>query len=1097
LDLTFITASAGSGKTHRLTDIVGEALASGQVPPSGLIATTFTNAAANELQERIRETLYKADRPDLAEQMGAGMIGTVHGVCRAIVQRFAFEAGIAPDVQVLDVETTSFLLDQAIASSVDMEEELRLNQLGDVLSESDWQSGGYRWRKLVGQIIENARTNQIPASEVAELGKKNADDMIAVWMAGAPTQDENAGRKMDIAFRQAVEDAIKAIEGGVGTTRITKEIYLAKLSEAMNTFRRGMGNVPWKLWASLAVAEAGKRDGGDELAADVRAAAEGHRLHPRLHENVRDYLDGIFRLAAQAMDAFTGLKEKRGGVDYADLEVRCLDLLRTNSTVRDILSEEIGLLVVDEFQDTSPLQLALFRQLAELAGTAYWVGDVKQAIYGFRGTDPQLTTAVLESDAISQRESLPKSWRSIPDLVEFANDLFEQPFATQMGLSAEKVRLVAHRQKDPEQDQPAVEFAGLASDNQTKEGRPKKLHAPGETHKKPRALARLVADILARGIKVTDKSSVDGENNVGRLRPLRHGDIGILVRSNKQATAISEALAEWGIEVAVKDAGLLATPECVLAMAALRRMVDHGDTLATAEIVALTHPEEQGEDWLLDRLDHLRDHPDDAKLGRAWRVDDPRSPEIARLNAALDDKLRLSVLGLFDRAVDLCDVYQHVAGWGPTARRAAQRRANLERLRGVISSCQDRCRDEGLPATLASLFLHLENLGEAGEDTVLIDPQTDAIHIGTYHRAKGLEWPMVLNYGLDDPGRLGLFGLYADFADGHQLNFDDPLANRTLRCWISPLDPMTSGGELIDALLDSDYGKRREQIGQAEELRMLYVALTRARDFNVLPFDKAVALPDPAFSWIHRTTGIDPRNAVASKRDSITEFSKAEPADSEATVPWFAKVAEQDQPTRLPGLVRPASAPAIPEAVTISSNDLGTGRLDIGHANVRDLGDALHRFYATDILHPGRTTETRLEIASEILAHWDLLKSVSAETAVLTSDRYLGWLSRIFPGSASAVEVPFTYHNEAGQTLTGIIDHLVTLPDGEQVILDHKAYPGTDPETNLPPKHSGQLAAYRGAILSAGKPLRRTFLHLPVLGKVLEVSLEGSSSAVT
>ncbi|MGV8677625.1 UvrD-helicase domain-containing protein, partial [Pseudomonas aeruginosa] len=95
------------------------------------------------------------------------------------------------------------------------------------------------------------------------------------------------------------------------------------------------------------------------------------------------------------LDAYEQAKKALGAVDFSDQEVLLLRALKTKSTVREVLAAELDLIMVDEFQDTSPLQLALFVELAKLAKRSVWVGDPKQAIYGFRGTDASLITGVL------------------------------------------------------------------------------------------------------------------------------------------------------------------------------------------------------------------------------------------------------------------------------------------------------------------------------------------------------------------------------------------------------------------------------------------------------------------------------------------------------------------------------------------------------------------------------------------------------------------------------------------------------------------------------------------------------------------------------
>ena len=118
-NITFISAGAGSGKTHRLTELLHSELTAGGIRPSGVLATTFTKKAATELRERVREHLLKQGSFGLANAMGQARIGTVNSVCGQLIARFAFEAGMSTEQQVLEEVQASILLGRAIDAVLD------------------------------------------------------------------------------------------------------------------------------------------------------------------------------------------------------------------------------------------------------------------------------------------------------------------------------------------------------------------------------------------------------------------------------------------------------------------------------------------------------------------------------------------------------------------------------------------------------------------------------------------------------------------------------------------------------------------------------------------------------------------------------------------------------------------------------------------------------------------------------------------------------------------------------------------------------------------------------------------------------------------
>ena len=121
----------------------------------------------------------------------------------------------------------------------------------------------------------------------------------------------------------------------------------------------------------------------------MQAAAACYDRHAGFHRDIHNYIEGVFTIAEEAISRFQDVKTERGFVDYDDLEQLALRAL-DDPAVAERLDEELELLLVDEFQDTNPMQLALFMKLARFAREVIFVGDVKQAIFGFRGADPGL-----------------------------------------------------------------------------------------------------------------------------------------------------------------------------------------------------------------------------------------------------------------------------------------------------------------------------------------------------------------------------------------------------------------------------------------------------------------------------------------------------------------------------------------------------------------------------------------------------------------------------------------------------------------------------------------------------------------------------------
>ncbi len=390
--------------------------------------------------------------------------------------------------------------------------------------------------------------------------------------------------------------------------------------------------------------------------------AQNYDRHPQLHGDIGEWTKRLFDLASRALANYQNLKDERGLMDFVDQEQQLLKLLDLPQVTSSI-TQELDILLVDEFQDTSPIQLALFLKLAEMAGECIWVGDIKQAIYGFRGTDPQLMNAVvgeLKRSGIPV-DILPSSWRSRPALVELANALFVPAFSEY--LNEEQVRLKPER-KEMLADVP-LQFWDWEGSNE---------------EKRAASLAKGVTDLLKSGVQIVDK-----ETNMPRA--IQPGDIAILSRMNSKAVKYAQALSTRGQSVTLEQPGLLETPEVHLAMACLRYLVDQNDSLACAEIIALK-TSDSPEIWLEKRLQYLaEEHP-------AWRwgiEGQFQEPALVALHTIRDRLQFLSPTEALDEALIAADIRRDAIAWGPTRGRSKQRLANLETLRGYAADYEDDC----------------------------------------------------------------------------------------------------------------------------------------------------------------------------------------------------------------------------------------------------------------------------------------------------------------------------------------------------------------------------------------------------------------------
>jgi hypothetical protein len=212
--ITFISAGAGSGKTHRLTALLHDELTTRDARPAGVIATTFTRKAATELRERVRAHLLQQGRFGLANAMGQARIGTVNSVCGQLVARFAFEAGLSVEQQVLEETPAALLLDKAIDAALDGPELGELLALVERLGLNIKVSSSAKeeWKDALQTLVNQLRSNDIPLDKLDGFAMANADELLAHFPA-VTAQD------LDADLLRAIRAALPELETVAATGR--------------------------------------------------------------------------------------------------------------------------------------------------------------------------------------------------------------------------------------------------------------------------------------------------------------------------------------------------------------------------------------------------------------------------------------------------------------------------------------------------------------------------------------------------------------------------------------------------------------------------------------------------------------------------------------------------------------------------------------------------------------------------------------------------------------------------------------------------------------------------------------------------------------
>lgn len=1055
-NIEFISAGAGSGKTYKLTETLAQALESGTARPHAILATTFTVKAATELRERARSWLLEKGRIDLATAIGQARLGTVNSVCGQMLKRFCFELGLSPDQTVLGEGQSKRLLKATLAESMEADAQTELVRLTERfgIEQADWS-------KTVEAVVKAALDNDIGPEELRVMGSQNADAMLTNWPT--PATGVEPTETLATALAEAYRGVAAYVEQQqAADVKVADNLLkgLEGLQKLDRLFREGRWS--WPDWIGAAGFDAGAKV--RDIVAPVKSAAQAHESHPVFHAEVRQYLDHVFNLAADVLNAYEQAKKALGAVDFSDQEVLLLRALRTKPAVREVLAAELDLIMIDEFQDTSPLQLALFIELAKLAKKSVWVGDPKQAIYGFRGTDASLISGVL--NAIKDwggivGKALDTSRRSNESLVSLTNGLFNSAFEPE--LTPEQVRLQSLRKDIP--DQPALlnwNFESSRNDSDYL------------------CLGQAIRELLESGTKVEDKDTKE-------LRPIQAGDIGVLCRYNDQVEFAVTSLTRWGIPSASPRSGLLGTAEAIYVMACLRRINDPTDTVATALVITLADSTPI-ETWLADRLQHLA--TDEAKPYEWLTTGDSAHELIARLEKLRPTLTALTPLEVLRLAAAESQVARLAGQWSTSPHESRNRMSNVEALVELGKTFEDECVAAKRPATVSGMLRWLDELASQ-EDDNRATSAGNAVSVLTYHGAKGLEWPVVVLTSLDAIARTSLWGVRARTVGG----FDpqQPLANRFVHCWLKSWGKRSQPQAALNAEA-SVTGQAMQAEALAENKRLLYVGLTRARDINVaLSF---VRKSGPGRAWVGEiqgaaellfgdseivTTPEGKQLSRLSKSWSKDECSAEPPSKAPEACHWFtARPRVQAEPL----WHRPSSASG--GTFTVVETDAVGVRLSLaGKPDMASLGTALHLCIARAGVLGGISPPD----VERILKIWAVADSVDKDAVCTQTSAFQAWVAKRWPDCPVYVEVPIEANGPNGTRIRGRIDLLVELPDS-WILMDHKSNPGGSArDEDLVAEHGPQLESYSHALLNAtGKPVSERWLYMPVAARAVRLS---------
>lgn len=830
-----VSAAAGSGKTRVVTERVLSAILDESEPASiqQFLIITFTKAAATELKSRIGQAISQAmrERPGdrrLKEQhllCQQAEIGTIHSFCQRILKENSHFLGIAPDFRVLD-EDRAVMMKQ---SAMDRVMESRYEKMAEY-------PGFEELVNTVGAGRDDARLVDL-AMDVYEKMQSHADP--AAWAEEQKSQYQNAaetdpgdtiwGQEL---LRQAGEFAgywvakwdeiLQEMAADYGAAYEKWGPPLETLRDDLKQFHHAT-QISWEEAAKAAdikLVTARLTQGiSSDFMIEVKKLRElckqklqkitepfsrsGQQLTQELQQ-MAPTMCALLDLVQDFSEEYQAAKRRASALDFSDLEHYAVRLLETEdgtpSAVAAALSERFREIMIDEYQDVSEVQEHIFRAVSRDSGNLFMVGDVKQSIYRFRLADPQIFLRkyreYIPYDRAEENEPkrilLQENFRSRREIIDAVNHTFRTCMSPAVGEIRYDEDAALHFGADYyEGEVPAPQLTVIDSDDGEEED------APDKVRREAQAVADQIRGLMSSGTRA--------ENGT---RPLEFGDIAILLRSaNAIGKTYQEVLEENGIPASAGGGGTFFRTMEISTILSLLKVIDnpHQDIpliavlnsplfgVAPDELTLLRSRQQEGEGCFEAVVKHAETIP---ACGRF-------------LN--LLDKYRLLApdIGLSALLWMIYDDTDAVATYGAMIG-GESRRENL-----LLLMDYTRKFEETGYHGVHRFLLWLKTQEERGVVPGGLPQESSTVQIMSIHKSKGLEFPVVF---LSDTGR--------------RFNKNDS------RETVLVHPQLGLGPKMVDLAQRIAYPtmarlairNRLEQETLSEEMRLLYVALTRAKE---------------------------------------------------------------------------------------------------------------------------------------------------------------------------------------------------------------------------------------------------------------------------
>ena len=821
-----VSASAGSGKTFVMIERILKILLSKDKEVHAnldeMLILTFTNQAANEMSQRLETKLMeKVDgNPELVEQLDLIRvcdISTIHAFCQKMLKKYFYEAKISADFELVSEEKQKMMTNKSITRAVlqfknqspqDYEE--LLQYFSTTRNDNDIIMAAMQINSLLeNQIDADMWINKISTFLYSEEGRKTYEEYFnnrilsfAKFHKGifADYINKANDEKLKLNLRK-IYDMLDEVRESQNFDQ-NRQVLLAMRMPALSCKNQDEFSL-----AVLSFREKFK-DKLNKLKARMKFF--GLENEEELKSRAKNIIDSLLWIYEQGKKLYDNQKQKKNVLDFSDLEHKFLKLL-DNPKICENISNSYKYVFVDEFQDTNPVQMQI---LDKLGSTVMTVGDIKQSIYGFRGSTPKIFQDMMERFSSGDggvAKKLNCNFRSNKDILNFANMVFSKIMTAETG----GVDYAVDSKFEPRAEylranSPSVQIC-LTQKTKAKN----ELALDGvydltkddsefSTNQNLRSQARVVAQ------KILElKSQQIYDEKFEMFRDTNFSDITILVRSHSGVDTLCEELIACGVPIVASSKQMLCSFAEVLVLVNMTKLL-----LNRKDDVALTSALSSYFGGLsFEELSQIRiSFRDCKKFCDCVENYQSKNDEIASKLKSFFKRLdKVEKINQYEGLAAAMKFLVFESGYYDYCGVQANGLAKCERIKAFFSLIEANA-----DAKIGWLLEYFES-PEGPQAPNFSTGERDFVGIDTIHSSKGLEYPIVILFGCEHelfssrPQKFGYspsFGFATKYVDDEGVEYNSPqyeyIKNKT----------------------------RQQEI--AEELRLLYVGMTRAKNTLVL-----------------------------------------------------------------------------------------------------------------------------------------------------------------------------------------------------------------------------------------------------------------------